>query len=120
MPSKLDNLIGTMKDKAENLVTLEIVTAVGEVAIITSSHEGKNQFDVKIPTKKEAKAMFSQIDLLQGDIKTLFHEDFMTKDYQELREFHRSREAQGHAIITQNISMLKQLLEYVSKLNKDK
>ena len=91
----------------ENLVTLEVVTAVGQVA--APDAEGKPwsfTFD------QDPKAILSRIDLLQGDVRTCFHEEFVTGDYQSLRDFHAAREAQGHEIIKGNIAALKELLAF--------
>jgi hypothetical protein len=100
----MDELLKQLRDALNKYVTLEIVTAVGEVMV---DSKGDRDLDW---TKNPAVAL-TKIDLLQGDIKTIFDASFVTGDFQALREFHASREQQGHDIIQKNIAALKSLFE---------
>src|SRR5262249_48540951 len=63
--SKPKTALDTLKQIFDNLVTLNIVTAVGDVDIST----GKDG-DQKVTIKPGAKVLWTAIDMLQGDIKT--------------------------------------------------
>lgn len=90
-----------------NLAALEIVTAVGPV----SGRIKENDTIRPDPgSLSNCKMMYTKIDLLQGDITTCIPEEFITGDYQELREFHQAREQQGHEIIKGNIAALRELI----------
>lgn len=119
MATNFQEIIDQIKASAEKLVTLEIMTGVGEVTIKTTGNGNVQKFDLDIPANYSAKAIYSQVDLVQGDIKTLFHKDFMTQEHEELRTFHRAREAQGHDIIRQNITMLRELKNFIKELMED-
>ncbi|VEN74698.1 conserved hypothetical protein [Candidatus Desulfarcum epimagneticum] len=89
-------------DSIENLVTLEIITAV--------SHPDAGEKGAADPFDGSRK-MTTRIDLLQGDIKTLYDEEFVTGKYQALRAFHTEKEKEGYQIVMQNIAALEKLLK---------
>ena len=120
MSDKLNELIASIKDAIVNLVTLEIVTAVGDVRFQPKSAEEKDKIIAMIDYSKEPKAILTKVDLLQGDIQTVFHEDFVTGNYKELKEFHAAREKQGHEIIKENLAALDKLFQFTKKLIEDK
>jgi hypothetical protein len=75
----------------ENLVTLRITTTV-----VAGTDE---------------KSIVTDIDLLQGDITTIFAKEFVDGGpYESLRAFHQEREKQGNEIIQGNVEALKSLL----------
>ncbi len=90
----------------DNLVTLEIVTAVGHV---TRSDEETGALDLDFD--RDPKIILTKIDLLQGDIKTVYHEAFVSGEYAELKTFHAAREKEGHGLVRQNIETLERLLK---------
>ena len=98
-------------ESIKNLVTLEIITAVGQVC---HRHDGENsEQETGLPDldyDNDPKVILTKIDLLQGDIKTIYNEEFVTGNYQGLREFHAQREKEGYEIIQKNIIALKELL----------
>ena len=100
-------LLNDIQNALENMVTLEIVTAVGAVT------HSKNGIDYD--WSKEAKVILTKFDLLQGDIKTVLHPDFVTGEYQGLRDFHSEREKQGLATVRENIKALKELAELIKQ-----
>ena len=87
-----------------NLTRLETNTLVGKYTF--------NEVDgikTTIITESAEDRMCSQINLVTGDITTAMTEKFVT-DYKELREFHLSREQQGHEIVSKNIETQKEIL----------
>jgi hypothetical protein len=120
MPDRLKELIARIKDAIGNLVTLEIVTAVGDVKFQPKSAEEKDKIVATIDYSKEPKSILTRVDLLQGDIQTVFHEEFVTGNYKELKEFHAAREKEGHKIIKENLAALEKLFQLTKKLIEDK
>jgi hypothetical protein len=76
MSDTLNELIDSIKEAMANLVTLEIVTAVGNVKFQPKSAE-EEKIVATIDYSKESKAILTKIDLLQGDVQTVFHEEFV-------------------------------------------
>ncbi|MDM8515985.1 hypothetical protein QUF76_07285 [Desulfobacterales bacterium HSG16] len=105
-----------LKDKIvksiENLVTLEIVTAVGHVRFDDEDgKEGTNLPDLDY--SKDHKVILTKIDLLQGDIKTIYDEEFVNGEYENLKAYHAAREKEGYGIIEKNVAALEKLLNLV-------
>lgn len=98
------SVIDKIKNALDNLVKLKIVTAVGDVVF----KEGSKTFEFDL---KNAKAGVTIIDLLQGDITTIFHESFITGEYKSLKDFHAEREKEGYERIKANITALGDLLK---------
>ena len=65
----------------------------------------------------EPKSMYSRIDLLQGDITTIYDPEFITGELTSLREFHQDREKQGQEIIQGNIKTLRDLVKLIKDEN---
>ena len=65
-------LIEKIENGIQNLTTLTITTAVGPVTV----DENNNI----IPAYENAKVMHSEIDLVQGDIRTIYDNVFFTED----------------------------------------
>lgn len=115
MSNNLNDLITKIKDSLNNLVTLEIITAVGQVRFrpkAGSSQDTESGFP-DLDYEKNPKVILTKINLLQGDIKTVFHEEFVTGDYQSLKDFHAAREKEGYEIVHKNIEAIKELLQMV-------
>ena len=87
-----------------NLTRLETNTLVGKYSFNTEAG-----LTTTIVTDSTEDRMCSQINLVTGDITTAMTDKFVT-DYKELREFHLSRESQGHDIVRKNIETLKEIL----------
>ncbi len=103
-------------ESLENLVTLEIVTAVGQVhPELSDSAEDAGKRPLEIDYSKNPKMILTRINLLQGDVTTIYHEEFVTGEYQALREFHAAREKEGHHIVMQNIEVLERLLKLINQ-----
>ncbi len=104
----MSELVEKISDAVEHLTNLEITTAVGEVEDIV---EDGQVVDKRM--KPGSAQMYTRIDLLQGDIRTLMDEAFVTGEYAALRPFHQSREASGRQIIEDNLHALRALLAFV-------
>ncbi len=87
-----------------NLTRLETNTLVGKYSFNESAG-----IKTSIITDSAEDRMCSQINLVTGDITTAMTPKFVT-EYKELREFHLTRENQGHEIVRQNIAILKEIL----------
>ncbi len=102
--------MGKLADKIEkslaNLVTLDIVTAVG-------SPDGT---DLK-PDYGKDRVMTTKIDLLQGDITNVIDEAFVSGDLESLRSFHENQVLKGQEIVHDNLQALKELYETARQLD---
>ena len=107
--SKLTALVERIKEALENLITLEIITAVGQVDF---SAESGPDLDIT----KDPKVILSKINLIQGDIKTVYDPEFVTGNYKELKDFHKEREEQGHQMIKDNLDALMKLFNVAKDL----
>lgn len=103
----LGDFLSEIKDALNNLKTLEIVTAVGQVR-----RTEKPRF-IDIDWDKDPKVALTKIDLLQGDITTVYDSEFVTGNYQSLKQFHADREKEGHEIIRKNLEAVKALGQLV-------
>lgn len=67
-------------ESLENLVTLEIVTAVGHIRAATEDKAADTEQSFPdIDYNKNPKMILTKINLLQGDIKTVYHEEIDLK-----------------------------------------
>lgn len=113
-----DELFQKLASAADELIKLDIVTAVGPLKYQPgqdgSQDKGRYVPDGSMPTK----VIHTRIDLLQGDVVTQMDEEFATGKYQSLRDYHASREKQGNEIIQANIKTLKSLFELLTQIKK--
>lgn len=93
-------LADRIKDSLANLVTLKIVTAVGQP-------DGKTLE----PKYDEDRVMTSKIDLLQGDITNVIDEAFISGELEPLRSFHEDQVLKGEEIVRNNLEALRKLFE---------
>lgn len=103
-----------IRESIKNLVTLEIITAVGDIRHSAEDSEEDSAHLPDIDYDLDPKIILTKIDLLQGDIKTVYNEEFVTGKYQALREFHAEREKQGYEIIEKNIAVLERLMSLIN------
>jgi len=101
------SFIDKLEQSLTDLVSLNIVTAVGPVSCVKID----DKINVKIPSSDGSKCISSTINLLDGDIDTLIHDDFMSDKLRPVLDFHLEREKKGHEIIKGNINALKELLD---------
>ena len=101
-----DSFIQTAVSELSKLTRLEIHTLVGNYSFVKDTKVE----NTVIKNDSTAERMSSQINLLTGDITTAMTDKFIT-DYKELRDYHTSREKQGHEIIEKNIKTLKDIAD---------
>ncbi len=109
-PKDERSLLDRILNKAEDLATLEILTTVGTVEKDAASGRYNAVVGANTP------AILTKIELIEGDIVTVFHRDTLTGDLEELREIHKEREAQGMQIINDRIAAVKELVKLVADL----
>ncbi|MGI0000773.1 MAG: hypothetical protein ACRD6Q_06080 [Nitrososphaeraceae archaeon] len=117
MDNSFENLFKRIESAVDDMTTLKIVTAVGNVTI---SEEDKSVDDegTKIRTEKyeNAKAIITKIDLIDGDFETTIDVAFTTAEdtsYSTIYQDHMARIKEGHAIVEKNITTLKMLIDTV-------
>ena len=110
----LDGLMKRIQEALVNLIRLRIVTAVG-VVTVALNNDGSVK-DVEI--EQNGKAISTCVDLVGGDMTTVFDPEFVTGSYKSLREFHAAREKEGHDIVEKNLKALKALFDLVKELAK--
>ncbi|WP_020530608.1 hypothetical protein [Flexithrix dorotheae] len=96
--------------EASKLKTLEIQTIVGEFDI----NAGKVAFQKNY---KKPDAIYSEIDLLTGDIRTGMTAKFLEEPFEKLREYHALREQQAHDIMERNIGVLQKVFALLKEVN---
>src|SRR5262245_12485654 len=104
----INKFIEKLEKCLEELVTLNVVTVVGSPKVDIKTDGGKPSTQIAL-SGDNSKAIWTAIDLTQGDITTVVDPEFQGEAGRELREFHKNREAQGTEIIRGNISALKDL-----------
>ncbi len=117
MSDDMKDLVNRIQSSLNNLVTLEIITAVGQVIFKPQKDQAQGS-EISYPDidyNKNPKVILTKIDLLQGDIKTIYDEEFVTGSYTGLRDFHADREKEGYEIVHKNLAALKELLDMVRK-----
>ena len=109
-------------DSIENLVTLEIVTAVGPINPGEKRGESADPLHEPDPGDpfKNLKRIVTEINLLQGDTRTIYDEEFVTGKYQSIRALHSDKEKEGHNIVMKNIEVLERLLKLAADTSKEK
>lgn len=115
MAGTIQELMDEIKSKISDLVTLEIITAVGEVKF-AADPDDSTKVSAVIDTQTPAKAILTKINLLDGDIRTVLDPAFVTGDYKDLQAFHAEREKEGHAIVKANLAALKALFDLAKSL----
>ena len=108
----LTSLMTQIKEALVNLVHLQIVTAVGPVTVTVNKDGSVKSLEIE----ERVKAISTCIDLLQGDITTVFDPEFVTGPYQSLRDFHAAREKEGHDIVQKNLAAIGALFKLVQEL----
>jgi hypothetical protein len=112
----IDDVLAKLERSLENMVTLEIVTAVGTVQPSTRDQQGARN---ELSMDPAAKLLRTRVDLLQGDITTEMDPAFVTGDYREFRAFHAEREKQALEIVKSNIEAVRALLSLIQSRGDD-
>ena len=107
------DLLEKLEGALNNAVTLEIVTAVGRVkrGAPATPEEGSLDLD----WENNPVVALTKINLLAGDIKTVYPEEFVTGPFVDLKSFHAEREKQGHQILQGNLEAIRQLIKLVGE-----
>ncbi len=108
-----NTLFDTILKGINGLTHLEIKTIVGDYTIDEAAKtvEPANNQDM----------IYSNINLIGGDITTAMGTKFLDDAaYATLREYHESREKEGHAIVERNIEVLKELISLITAVNTEK
>lgn len=109
----MSDLTKRITDALSQLLTLEIVTAVGAV-------EPKKPDDTNWPDLVDVanpQMIVTKINMLGGDIRTIFGEPFITGDYKSLVDYHAAREKEAFNIVQSNLAALKSLLQFARGLD---
>ena len=109
-----NGFVAKVEQALEELVTLNIVTAVGEAQIETKQIDGGLERR-SITVSGKNKVIWTSIDMLQGDITTVIDPELQGDAGKELREFHKGREAQGIAILRENIGALRDIVKLLGE-----
>lgn len=104
-PKIFDSLIDGLK----NLSTLTVRTYVGKFNLEEPGVNGASAY--RLVPDPNCKKIISLIDLIDGDIQTGMDEDFLSAPYEQMRAYHSQREDQAHAIIKENVAVVKELVE---------
>jgi hypothetical protein len=113
----LDDLGKKIKNSLARLVTLEIVTVIGEIEKVPESEVAESKWRAKANSAE--KGILTKMDLLQGDITTIIPKSFFSDDKKAMREYHSEREKQGLDIVKQNIAAVKELWNLIAAIKEE-
>jgi hypothetical protein len=124
MSTSFENLFERIESAVEDMTTLKIVTAVGNVTISEENKSGDGKGTKRRTEKYEnAKAIITRIDLIDGDFETTIDAAFTTAgdaNYSAIYQDHMARINDGHGIVEKNIATLKMLIDTVRVLLAEK
>lgn len=112
MPEQEKSVFQLVCDGINKIATLTVETTVGKA--IPDDNGG-----YKSENSDDSLRMYSSIDLLQGDMKTIIPKEFTEGSLSSLRQFHQNKEEMGRQIIKENIECLQELIELYREANKD-
>jgi hypothetical protein len=98
----MKELLEKVEAALEQCMQLVIVTAIAEVKPVTGAHP-------EIDWSKNPAVAITKINLIQGDIETVYDEKLMSGEFQAIRDLHAAREKQGQEIIARNVEVLRGL-----------
>ena len=107
------SFLDELQQKAENIATLKIITAVGD-----AQPDADNPGSYK--PADDAKVLYSSINLLDGDMTSIIPEAFLEAPMSSIRQYHQTREDNGRQIIKDNIDCLIKLVSLVKNSSDDK
>lgn len=105
----LDDLMNDIKNALRQLITLRIVTGVGPIQL-------DNVGNPTAACDNSTRLILTEINLLQGDITTKLSPEFVTGEYQNLRDFHMSRVSEAQDIVQKNIAAVKSMVELIANI----
>ena len=108
---KWQELAQDLLGKLNELATLEIITGVGDTTVFKMGQDPKDR-DQVYKTFQIDKLILTRINLIQGDITTIYHQDYIgNPDLVFLREYHDQQRDKGHQIVKDNIEAIVKLIE---------
>lgn len=118
--SSFDNLYNKIEAAIEDLATLKIVTAVGDVTISENNAtvDGKTN-KTRSEKYENAKAIITRIDLIDGDMETTIDKVFASDSdaaYSTIYKDHMARINEAQDIVEKNIAVLKTLINAISDI----
>ncbi len=130
----LADFLPKIQNALKDLVTLEIITAVGNVTEFEIEEQTETGYDEKLNNKtfktniygskkgqtkidaKVDKVALTRVHLIQGDITTVYHDAYITDDnYIALREYHDKQRDKGLEIVKGNLEAVKRLLDLLKE-----
>ena len=119
-PFSLAELRSTLRRAFQDGTQLQITTLVGDVHGDWRSTDGSDDAAWQQRVRgADVPALHTRIDLLDGDITTAIHEQFLAEKYAAVLQLHQAREAQGQQIVRENLRTLMELWKFVSTELKD-
>jgi hypothetical protein len=104
------DLVDKLEGALEELITLEIVTAVGAVQPTTRDADGRKK---ALAIDPGAKILRTRINLLQGNITAEMDPALAADEGKAVREFHAEREKQAVEMVRANVEALKSLVVFI-------
>ena len=102
-----------IRDAAQSLTTLEILTIVDDVELT----RGAGGYVLPEKLAADTAKISSQIGLLSGDITTVMSKRFESTELTSVLEFHLTQVEKGHEIVAANIAAVQKLLELLPQLS---
>ena len=106
----LEDLLDKIQNAVQDVITLEVVTIVGDVSLK----------DMNDPTGElkvdKSHVLKTQVDLIQGDDVGIVDNWYLAPENKHMRDYHDLRAKQGQETINKNVETLKELAQYVQDL----
>ena len=110
MVSILERLSHTI----ESLAELRVVTAVGDVTInVTVDRQNNDVTALPAENLPGIPGIFSEINLITGDVKTLIHQDFKDEN-NPIAKVHAEQIKNGQKIVADNVNTITRLAQSAS------
>ena len=114
MAVSFDKIIGNVQKAAENFVNLKITTVVGTFDVTGSGTDISVQ-----PRGGEQKVMFTQLDIIQGDIVNYIDTEFAQKDDHPMRKFHADQVNSAQSTVERTVKSVHKMVETLITLAKE-
>lgn len=122
----VQDFLKNIQTALKHLVTLEIITAVGDVTEFDVMKKTEDDNDKVLKDEEFKSQLMAHVDkvaltrvhLIQGDITTVYHDAYITdENYKPMREYHDSQRDKGLEIVENN---LKAVGDFIDLLNRNK
>jgi hypothetical protein len=107
----IKDILTTLEGALQDLVTLEIITAVGPVQPTPPSKPGESRAAPALDAG--AKVMRTRIDLVRSGVTTEIDPAFVSGEYQGLRQFHADREKLASDMVKGHIETIKSIIQLI-------